>query len=89
MTLDQLIARLEEYRDEFGGDAEVRLMTQQNWPFENEIAGVCSSEEITDAEEDEDDDENDDETEGHEDVIYICEGRQLGYGSGRAWDVAY
>ncbi len=86
MTLDQLIARLEEYRDEFGGDAEVRLMTQQNWPFENEIAGVCSSEEITDAEEDEDDEI---EAEDHEDVIYICEGRQLGYGSSRAWDVAY
>ena len=34
MTIDELIARLEDYRDEIGGDAEVRLMTQQNWPFE-------------------------------------------------------
>ena len=29
MTIDELIQRLEEYRDALGGDAEVRLMTQQ------------------------------------------------------------
>ena len=29
MTIDELIERLEEYRDDIGGDAEVRLMTQQ------------------------------------------------------------
>ncbi|MEX2168545.1 MAG: hypothetical protein WD851_04505 [Pirellulales bacterium] len=32
MTLDELIDRLEEYRDAMGGDAEVRLMTQSNYP---------------------------------------------------------
>ena len=42
MTIDELIGRLEEYRDELGGDAEVRLMTQQNWPFENGIFGLAS-----------------------------------------------
>ena len=42
MTLDTLIEILTDYRDEFGGDAEVRLMTQQNWPFENRICGVTS-----------------------------------------------
>jgi hypothetical protein len=41
MTIDQLTQRLEEYRDLIGGDAEVRLMTQQNWPFENSITGLC------------------------------------------------
>ncbi len=30
MTLNEIIERLEEYRDEMGGDCEVRLMTQQN-----------------------------------------------------------
>ena len=30
MTIDQLIGLLEEYRDEHGPDAEVRLMTQEN-----------------------------------------------------------
>jgi hypothetical protein len=33
MTIDELIERLEDYRDELGSDCEVRLMTQQNWPF--------------------------------------------------------
>ncbi len=47
MTIDELIARLEDYRDEIGGDAEVRLMTQQNWPFENSIYGLASGAEST------------------------------------------
>jgi hypothetical protein len=42
MTLNELIERLEEYKDELGGEAEVRLMTQQNWPFENAITGLVS-----------------------------------------------
>src|SRR6056297_73451 len=46
MTLDTLIEILNDYRDEFGGDAEVRLMTQQHWPFENDIRGVTSGEEL-------------------------------------------
>lgn len=46
MTIDQLIERLSEYRDEIGGDAEVRLMTQENWPFENLICGLASGGEI-------------------------------------------
>lgn len=41
MTIDELIERLEEYRDELGGDVEVRLMTQQSWPFENSICGLA------------------------------------------------
>jgi hypothetical protein len=52
MTIDELIARLEDYRDEIGGDAEVRLMTQQNWPFENTICGLASGAEINDFDED-------------------------------------
>ena len=48
MTIDELIERLEEYRDELGGGTEVRLMTQQNWPFENEIVGLASGAEIND-----------------------------------------
>lgn len=84
MTVSQLIERLEEYRKAMGDDIEVRLMTQQEWPFENTILGVASGEEINatdDAEEDEDvDDEN---------VVYIVERDQLGYGSKRAWEIAY
>ena len=83
MTIDELIERLEEYRDALGGEAEVRLMTQQNWPFENEIVGLASGEEINEPDDDEDVDVDEDS------VVFIVEGQQRGYGSKRAWEVAY
>lgn len=88
MTLNDLIKRLEDYREELGGDAEVRLMTQYNWPFENSIAGIASGAEINDAADDDDPEDADNDVEA-EDVVYICEGAQLGYGTKRAWDVAH
>jgi hypothetical protein len=81
MTIDELIERLEEYRDELGGDARVLLMTQQQWPFENEICGIVSAEEINHSS---DEDDQDVEEEG---VVYIVEGGQLRYGTKRAWDI--
>ena len=83
MTLSELIERLEEYRDDLGGDTEVRLMTQQNWPFENTVAGLASGQEINDRDDGDDEDVDDDQ------VLFIVEGQQLGYGSKRAWEVAY
>ena len=83
MTLNELIERLEEYRDELGEDAEVRLMTQQNWPFENTITGLASSAEINGADDDDDEDVEADA------VVYIVDGQQIGYGSKRAWEAAY
>ena len=90
MTIDELIARLEDYRDEIGGDAQVRLMTQQNWPFENSIYGLASGAEINDYQDDEDGDKDgDDDDDAAEDaVLFIVERQQLGYGTKRAWDVA-
>jgi hypothetical protein len=82
MTIDELIEHLEAYRDEIGGDAEVRLMTQQNWPFENSVCGLASGAEINDSDDGEDDDVEADA------VLYIVEGGQLAYGSKRAWEVA-
>jgi hypothetical protein len=82
MTIDELIEHLESYRDEIGGDAEVRLMTQQNWPFENTIYGLASGAEINDSDEDDDADVEADA------VLYVVEGGQLAYGSKRAWEVA-
>jgi len=81
MSLDELIERLEEYRDALGGEVDVRLMTQQNWPFENEIVGLASGEEINEPDEGEDVDEDQ--------VVFIVEGQQRCYGSKRAWEVAY
>ena len=83
MTLNELIERLEEYRDLHGEDCEVRLMTQQNWPFENAITGLVSGAEINDT-----DDEDDEDVE-NDAVVYIVEGTQLGYGSKRAWEAAH
>jgi hypothetical protein len=83
MTIDELIERLEEYRDLHGEDCEVRLMTQQNWPFENAIIGLVSGAEINESDEDDDACVEDDA------VVYIVEGTQLKYGSKRAWDAAH
>jgi hypothetical protein len=87
MTIDELIERLEDYRDAIGGDAEVRLMTQSNWPFENSIFGLASGEEIND--EAEEQDSGDDEDVDADQVVYICEGEQLCYGTKRAWEAAH
>jgi hypothetical protein len=87
MTIDELIERLEEYRDALGGDAEVRLLTQQNWPFENEIAGLASGEEMNAA--GDHDDAREDEGVADDCVVFIVEGQQRCYGSKRAWEVAH
>jgi len=86
MTLNELIERLEEYRDLHGEDCEVRLMTQQNWPFENAITGLVSGAEINDTEDDEEGDDDDVEADAD---VYIVEGTQLCYGSKRAWELAH
>ena len=82
MHLSELIEKLEEQHEAYG-DVEVRFMTQQSWPFENSIRGVCSSEELNEAEyepDEEDEDEN-------ENIVYLVEGKQLCYGNAAAWDV--
>lgn len=82
MTINELIERLEEYREDLGGEAEVRLMTQANWPFEYTIAGLASGEEINDQA------ERDDAVDADQ-VVFIVEGQQRCYGTHRAWEVAY
>ena len=83
MTLNDLIERLEEYRNAMGGDCDVRLMTQQHWPFEYAITGLTSGAELNDPDDDDAEDVDDDH------AIYIVEGSQLGYGSKRAWELAH
>ena len=65
-------------------------MTQQNWAMEYTICGLASQAEIDEQSEDDGgEEEASEETEDNaEPVLYIVEGRQLGYGSRRAWDVA-
>lgn len=111
-TINDLICALEEMAEAYGEDAEVRLMTQENWPFENTITGIVTSKDMNRAEEAEGREcgydfpscsecpereacedakgdhggeiENDDEDE--QVVIYLVEGRQLGYGNKAAWE---
>jgi hypothetical protein len=82
MTLDTLIEILNDYREEFGGDTEVRLMTQQNWPFENRICGVTSGRDMNEP----GDDDDDDQEVANDNTVYIVEGGQICYGSKRAWE---
>lgn len=84
MTIDELIARLEDCRDAMGGDTEVRLMNQASWPFEYGIAGITDSNEMVGEDGPEDADEAADEH-----VVYIVEGQQLGYGNKNAWHACY
>lgn len=91
MTIDELIEELEARRDEIGGDAEVRLMTQQQWPFENELRGVVTTEDLMSADacrEDDMEEESDDEPAKVESPIcFLVEGSQICYGSKKAWDI--
>ncbi len=43
-TIDDLIAELEEARETLGGDAEVRVAYQPNWPLRGTIARVTVAE---------------------------------------------
>jgi hypothetical protein len=87
MTVQKLIDRLQD----FDPEAEVRLLTQQHWPFENSILGLCDSRDLNDGPNDcgcgKDDcpECNPDE---EQKVVFIVEGEQLGYGNKKAWEVA-
>lgn len=54
MTIDHLISLLEDLKaeSEDGGDTEVRIMSQQSWPFEQHIRGVVANREIASAKDD-------------------------------------
>jgi len=83
MTVEELIERLGEY----DGDAKVRLMAQPNYPFEYGIRGLASTSEISGYHyEHNDGDASDEGT--PEEIIYLVEGEQIGYGQKDAWDAA-
>jgi hypothetical protein len=71
MTVDQLIAALEQYK---GSGLEVRIATQPSYPFEHSIANITTNGEAgLDLEEDE------------EEILYIAAGIQLDYSSKKLW----
>ena len=85
MKVRELIAILTELDQ----DAQVLLMTQQQWPFENGVHGVAVRAEIEASSDDEDDEMPTERREGCKpNDVFIVEGSQLRYGSNGAWDVA-
>ena len=96
MTVQELIERLQECDP----DAEVRIMSQESWPFENAIRGVVVREDLGDEECECDhrftepheegcpatgDPEYPDGTEAND--VFIVEGTQERYGSKRVWSL--
>ena len=97
MTVAELI-RILEGKDP---DAEVRIMMQESWPFECELAGVAVREEFAsdecDCGADEGDEHADDCPAGGDgsyadglkgNDVFLLEGRQERCGDKRAWEVA-
>jgi hypothetical protein len=93
MKVKELIDILEEQDP----DADVLIMSQQSWPFENGVYGVTVRSEMDGGDDDDDDDGDKNEnataaTEARDgratNDVFIVEGSQLRYGSKTAWDVA-
>ena len=101
MTIEELIADLQEFAETHGPQTEVRMMTQPNWPLDATLSGVWVQdpreeieEEYADmmehAETDEDREEitaqlHDQLGKANDPVLFVLEGSHVGYGSRRAW----
>ena len=87
LTVSKLRDLLDEYIDSGDGDMEVRLMEQENWPFECSIGAVATRSEVLEPYRQSDGDEDADDDPDAEDVLYLIEGQQLGYGMRSAFNV--
>jgi hypothetical protein len=85
MKVKELIAILEE----MDADAEVLIMSQQNWPFEYATYGVTVRSEMEGGDEEDEDGEPAPRVNGcQSNDVFIVEGAQLRYGSKDAWNTA-
>lgn len=88
MTVGELIERLGEYDPE----ANVLIMSQEGWPFENSIRNIIGREEIEDVcscpnhEHEEDCEAPSDADDRPQSDVFIVEGEQLRYGNKKAWE---
>lgn len=70
------VGELKELLEGMDDEVEVRLMTQEPWPFENTIRCSVLASELEDF-----------KPEGSEgEVLYLVDGGQLGYGTKDAWN---
>jgi hypothetical protein len=89
--IEALQDQLDSMSDAEQRTAEVRLMTQPQWPFEHTLTGVVAEQDIPALDYDEED--PDDGPDGYAPcdgpgcrVVYLLEGSQIGYGTKAAWD---
>ncbi|MEO1615294.1 MAG: hypothetical protein AAFV88_05560 [Planctomycetota bacterium] len=79
MKLSELIELLTDRFNEVG-ECEVRLMTQEKWPFECEILGVTDTRSI-------DASKAESFYDADTPIVFIVEAGQCGYGDPDTWDV--
>jgi hypothetical protein len=72
MTVEELRELLEQFDDE----TEVRIASQPNYPFEYSIAGAVDGRDIYF-----------EGADGERNVLYLLEGRQLGYFRKDVWNM--
>jgi hypothetical protein len=88
MKVSELIELLQDQDP----DAEVMIMSQESWPFENAVAGVAVREEFVDDDDEDCEDEEREEPRYEKGTaandVFLVEGQQLRYGSKAAWRVA-
>jgi len=67
------VGELRELLDGLDDDMKVELQTQPNYPLKSKVSNLSLRSDIEDDVDDKDD------------VLYICEGSQIGYGDKDAW----
>lgn len=89
MQAQELIEKLQEHIDAYGPETEVRLACQPNWPFEYSIQGCVDSLQLGPNEEGKEPETDSYGYPVEPPILYIVEGRQLGYFTKNAWDACY
>lgn len=82
------VGELKDLLEGLDDEVEVRLMTQPSWPFEYSVAGTILWSELSGEFHPADvsiDAEDKCEMDSSEDILYLVEGTQLGYGTKDAW----
>lgn len=82
MTVEEMMEYLSSIAEEIGGDTEVRLAMQPNWPLQSEIENLLLSREYLGEEDPEEIESGNAEMENTKYVVFVVEGSPRGYLSG-------